>query len=618
MKKTGKWGVAAAAVMFVCAATAQDVKRINTKVAEATVFIQGAELLHTAQARLEKGVNEITLEGLSPNIDRNSLRINIGGSVVISAYEYSIDYLSAGRKSPASLQWMLDSINFYKAEQSRTTIEMNVNNGLKGYLETGIAKNVSGSEAGLGIDELRKTMDYYKSKSEEIQNNAVALQKKQGGLSANINRLQNQYNQESGRNNKTSGLLKLNLSAPAAGTFPVSVTYYTSAAGWTPYYEINIASIDKPIKIAAKSKVVQSTGLDWENVKLTLSTAVPSNGKVAPLFSAWMLRQQELTRASSAGYVPGLAMQNSISYAKEDKALDEVVVRGFETQRKVSMVGSATVPSAEPPKPLVIIDGREASQHELDNIDPSLIKDMNVLKESLATGLYGSRAAGGAIVVTLKSSMDDFITEESNALNVVYNIDLPYTIPGNGKAQNIDLTTKETTAEYKYYCAPKLDPATYLLAEISDWQKLGLLSGTANVTYAGTYIGETYIDASSTQEKLALTLGADKRVAVTRELQREMSTSKTIGSDVQKVFTYKMTVRNNQSQAVKMVLKDQYPISTQKNIVVVLNVKETTPWTANKEDLGVITWEEELAPGETRTYQISYSVRYPQGMMLNL
>jgi hypothetical protein len=67
-----------------------------------------------------------------------------------------------------------------------------------------------------------------------------------------------------------------------------------------------------------------------------------------------------------------------------------------------------------------------------------------------------------------------------------------------------------------------------------------------------------------------------------------------------------------------MVLKDQYPISTQKSIEVELQTKETTPWTANREDLGVITWEEEFKAGETKTYQISYSVKYPKGSNLNL
>jgi len=76
-------------------------------------------------------------------------------------------------------------------------------------------------------------------------------------------------------------------------------------------------------------------------------------------------------------------------------------------------------------------------------------------------------------------------------------------------------------------------------------------------------------------------------------------------------------VKNNQNRKIKMVLKDQYPISTQKKIEVTL-LKETTRWTFNKEDVGVITWEEDFDAGETKIYQISYSVKYPKDMKLNL
>ena len=213
--------------------------------------------------------------------------------------------------------------------------------------------------------------------------------------------------------------------------------------------------------------------------------------------------------------------------------------------------------------------------------------------------------------------MDDYVTESDNALNIVYTIDLPYSIPGNGKEQNIELQTKETKTEYKYYCAPKLDHATYVLAEISDWEKLGLLSGNANITFEGVYVGATYIDANSTHEKLSLTLGTDKRVSVKREKMQDFSATKFLGNDVQQTFTYKITVKNNQNRKIKMVLKDQYPISTQKKIEITL-LKETTHWTANKEDVGVITWEDDFEAGETKSYRISYSVKYPKEMKLNL
>ena len=215
-------------------------------------------------------------------------------------------------------------------------------------------------------------------------------------------------------------------------------------------------------------------------------------------------------------------------------------------------------------------------------------------------------------------TMDDYVVQTVNQLNITFNIDILYSIPGNGKELNIELKNQEVPAVFKYYSAPKLDPDTYVLAEISEWQKLNLMSAMANVTYDGNYVGETFIDASSTQENLTLTLGSDKRVPVKREKQQDYSSTKFMGSDTKQVFSYKLTVRNNQNTPIKMVLKDQYPKSTLKEIEVEFLSKETTKPTFQLDDLGVVTWEFEMQPGETKTFDFAYSVKYPKGRKLNL
>lgn len=519
-------------------------KTVSSKLNEATVFFRGAELSHTATANLIKGENEIYVEGLSPKIDINSLKIKSPSGVVVSSYEYTVDYLTDSKPSTVWLKNIEDSIGICQDKLDKIEIDRKINANMLKYLQDGISKNISGSEKGLGIDDLVKTIDYYKNKSLEAETLLKSLEKQKTMINETLSRLKSQLNQEKTKGNKTSGVLKLNLSAsrPVAGTFVI--TYFTGNAMWVPYYDINVESIDKPIKITQKSKVSQTTGIDWSKVKLTLSTSYPSNGKVAPLFSAWFLRQIQVLPSPSISNT--LFMQNSISYKKE-----------------------------------------------------MIMADQSVEEEKM------------------EPSMSDYITETDNALNLIYNIDLPYTIPGNGKEQNIELLVKETPAEYKYYCAPKLDRESYLLAEISGWEKLGLLSANANITYDGTYIGETYIDANSTHEKLPLTLGTDRRVVVKREKMTDYSSKKSMGSDIQQVITYKLTVKNNQNKSIKMILKEQYPISTQKKIEVEL-LKDTTPWTANKEDVGVVTWEGDFKPGETKTYQFSYSVKYPKDMNLNL
>lgn len=586
---------------------ANENKTIKAQLDEATVFFQGAELTHSATANLIRGENEIWIEGLSPNIDKNSLKIKTSNGAVISSFEYSVDYLFRGKTENEATKKIQDSIDIYKQKLSLLETDIKVNAELSDILKKSTDKNTAGLEKGIGIEELIKTMDYYKKKSTELQNTQRNNQLAQAELQKSIAKLEAQLRQESTKNNKTSGILKLTLSSPTTVAANFTINYYTVSASWTPSYDINVISTDKPIKIVSKAKVRQITGLDWSKVKLSLSSGTPSNGKVAPLFSVWFLQQAYALGSGSANRssLQGMMMQNSYSY-------NDAMPAGIALERSVPASSSK-----DSKAPLYIVDGTPVEMDYFNSIDPSMIKNNTYMDSNDAIKAYGSEASGGAYIISLKSGMDDYVSVADNDLNMTFNIDLPYSIPGNGKEQSIELTTKEINAEYKYYCAPKLDIETYLLAEISDWQKLNLLSGKANITYDGTYVGESFINANSTQSKLSLTLGTDKRVAVKREKMNDYSSTKFLGSDVKQLFTYKITVKNNQNKAIKMVLKDQYPRSQAKGIDVEL-LKETTPWTANVEELGVITWEENINSGDNKVYYISYSVKYPKGSNLNL
>lgn len=134
--------------------------------------------------------------------------------------------------------------------------------------------------------------------------------------------------------------------------------------------------------------------------------------------------------------------------------LDEVVVVGFGTQKKESLVGAvqaikpgelkitssnlttsfagriagviATQASGEPgadgasfwirgistfgtnSSPLIILDGVEIVSEMLNSIAPETIESFSVLKDATATALYGSRGANGVLIITTKtgSSLD--------------------------------------------------------------------------------------------------------------------------------------------------------------------------------------------------------------------
>lgn len=96
---------------------------------------------------------------------------------------------------------------------------------------------------------------------------------------------------------------------------------------------------------------------------------------------------------SLQGSVPGLVISNSAS-GGEPGAPSSINIRGFITSASDNSGGLSTA------GPLVLVDGIEM---DLNDIDPEDIESVSVLKDAAAAAIYGAQAAAGAVLVTTKS-----------------------------------------------------------------------------------------------------------------------------------------------------------------------------------------------------------------------
>jgi uncharacterized protein (TIGR02231 family) len=206
--------------------------------------------------------------------------------------------------------------------------------------------------------------------------------------------------------------------------------------------------------------------------------------------------------------------------------------------------------------------------------------------------------------------MDDLVELQENDIEASYAIALPYNIPGNGKAQLIDLKNHTLKADYYYYAAPKLSSETYLMVTLSDWEQYRLLPGEANVVFNGTHTGKTRLNTGTT-EPLTLTLATEPRIVVKREKRTDFSSTKTLGGSTTATRSHLITVKSNMNHPVSLRLKEQYPLSTDKELEVKLTENSPEAGT-NNSDLGVLTWDFELKAGESRTFTVTYTVKYPK------
>lgn len=55
---------------------------------------------------------------------------------------------------------------------------------------------------------------------------------------------------------------------------------------------------------------------------------------------------------------------------------------------------------------LIVLDGVEISSSDLNALDPEVIESFSILKDAMATAMYGTRGANGVMIVTTKSGQD--------------------------------------------------------------------------------------------------------------------------------------------------------------------------------------------------------------------
>ncbi len=210
--------------------------------------------------------------------------------------------------------------------------------------------------------------------------------------------------------------------------------------------------------------------------------------------------------------------------------------------------------------------------------------------------------------------VDNFTSVAENQLAITFDIDIPYDILSNGKRHSVTLKEIKLPATYRHYTVPKLEKEAFLLAELSDYSKYNLLRGEANVIFDGMYIGKTYIDPNQVTDTLNLSMGRDKKISVKREKIVDKSGTKFLSGYKEQTFTYEITIRNNKKDAIDIMVKDQYPISTDKDIETELLQSDKA--TINTET-GILTWQLKLAAGETKKVRISYRVKYPKDKVID-
>ena len=541
---------------------ATDKETIKATLTEVTVYAQGAQMHHKANYSVNAGVTEIIIEGISAFIDPKSIQVKGTGDLVLLDTKFSFYYpqptnaLNQGTslKIKRDIQLLEDSLRVMDFDIRDIQDEINVLNASKSIIASnGMVRSIG--KVNDSINLLKQTIEYYTLKMNELNKKIIVLEKKRQekafrkiAMETRLTDLKNYQNNNGEIENNKSPIprITITVSAKSAVTGKLNFSYVVSNAGWTPIYDLRSDASTGKIELTYKAEVFQSTGLDWDNIKLNISTNNPYVNKTKPTLNPWYIDYNIYKSENKKGVMDKLQEVQITSQA--------LFNRGY------------------------------AYSEDMDD-------EKNIM---------------GA---------DQFTTVVHHLISAEFKIDLPYSIKSNNEKHMVLIKTANLDTKFKYYSVPKLDASVYLVAQMTKLDELQLVPGQANIFFDGSYIGETYIDPTTMDDTLNLSLGKDPSIVVKRTLLKKELKDRVIGDKRERTFAYSIEISNQKSSSIEIVIQDQLPITQNADINI-----ESDNFAKGRFDerTGLLEWSFILKAKENKVIDYNFRVKHAKDKNLEI
>jgi uncharacterized protein (TIGR02231 family) len=356
-----------------------------------------------------------------------------------------------------------------------------------------------------------------------------------------------------------------------------------------------------------------------------LAAAEKTDGRSVPYVEVWV------TLEAAAATQAEVELSYHASRASW-RALYDVVLDG--ERLDVSYLAEVTQRTGEdwPAVELTLSTTRRGQHQTLPELTPWYVSRARPLMPRPGVHLRSAMMAGG---LPHSAGGAESGTEEAGALagappaaalqaeaeaaeagaGMSYRLPRPLAVPADGGPHKALLARFGLDAALDHLAVPVLAAEAYLRATVTNVSSLLLLPGPARIFQGSRFVGETLLETVAAGEEFELQLGVDDQIRVERELRRRAASKAVIGGSRTVDVAYEITVENHRQGQARVSVHDHIPVSTDGEIKV--RLREASPNPAGHDDLGELTWELGLEPGQKAAIRYRFTVEHPAQVMVD-
>lgn len=306
---------------------------LYSKPSEVIVYYTGATMFYKYQVNLKEGFNKIYLDSMPNNIVLTSLRSNFKGKNIIMASNFGLEpkVITNEDDLPAMSQKYQDSIEIINLKINDVKAIIGSLSKEEELIQNFKYQQVADKQS--QVKELIELSAFYSKRLLEVKKELVKNNQIITDYTKNIANLNKKI--ESLRKYSTTVnnyQITLDVNAESSGTFELNVSFYSVSASWVLSYDLKVDESSNNLYFIYKANVKQSTGIDWDKVKLTLSNRNPQENNNLPVIYPWILRKQEPARSygdMDDALAPRTLSVESKSLSTKSKKSDVMVIDGL-------------------------------------------------------------------------------------------------------------------------------------------------------------------------------------------------------------------------------------------------------------------------------------------------
>jgi len=270
-------------------ATPLDVR--DARITAVTMYTGRAAVTRTASLNLQPGAYDLRFTNLPESIQPDSIQARTADGLRVLGVEFvQAAAPEASAASPevaaldqqvadltASLREIADKLELVKSQEGFLAA-LNIRASSDAAQASGTPK--------LDLDALRQQMEFMTSERQRLQGERRALETQQQQAEKQLAAAKANRDAAAGRAGATRSAV-VGVVAPEAFEGEIALTYLVAAATWQATYNLRAAGDLSSTQIEYDALLTQRTGEDWNDVRLTLSTAQPTVAANPPVLQPW-------------------------------------------------------------------------------------------------------------------------------------------------------------------------------------------------------------------------------------------------------------------------------------------------------------------------------------------